>query len=445
MKRFLALFLFFSLIVFSRLTFAEGFYVDPQSVEGMGLAQAGAAVGYEDGSAGFYNPAALATYEKPVVSMQLHAFKPSARFSDQGSSVSGSPNTGTNITDGGRDAALPVMYLAAPISKRISASVYINSPFGLGTQYPKDWVGRYQALESSMKLVNLGTAAAIDLGSGFSIGSGLSAIYADAILSTAIDFGSIGQAAFGAERASALGLKPQMNDGLVEVKASDWAMGWNSGALYRYGQKDRNRIGISYRGRSDLHFHNGSAEFQIPDSAKILTSTGQFMNTGARSSLSLPGSATFGSKTHLSDNWILLQQSTWTEWSKIQNLTVEFDNPLQPSSAVPQNWNDTWFHSVGLAHKPVERVVLRAGVGYENAIVPNGTRRYPRLPTSDSVWASAGIGVDFPETKAKLDLSFTRVDYRGGREDSIGATGDRLRGNWSVATNAVGTALTFYW
>ena len=445
MSWFLRISIVVSLIIFPRLTFAEGFYVDPQSVEGMGLAQAGAAVGYDDGSAGFYNPAALSTYDKPVVSMQLHAFNPSARFHDQGSSVAGSTNTGTNIADGGRDAALPIVYLAAPISERIAASVYINSPFGLGTQYPKDWVGRYQALESSMRLVNLGSAAAVDLGSGFSIGSGISAIYAEATLSTAIDFGSIGQAAFGAERASSLGLKPQMNDGLVEVKASDWGMGWNSGALYRYGQKSRNRIGISYRGLTDLHFHNGSAEFQVPDSAKILTSTGAFRDTGARSSLSLPGSATFGSKTHLNDRWILFQQSTWTEWSKVQNLTVEFDNPLQPPAAVPQDWNDTWFHSVALAHKPTERVVLRAGVGYENAIVPNSTRRYPRLPTSDSVWASAGVGIDFPETKAKLDLSFTRVDYRGGREDSVGATGDRLRGNWSVATNAVGTALTFYW
>lgn len=424
---------------------ADGFFIDPQSAEGMGMAQAGAAVGYRDGSAGYYNPAALVTYTQPLVSMQLHAFNPSAKFTDYGSTVAGEPNTGPNQADGGRDAALPLLYSAMPLSERMTGSLYVNSPFGLGTEYPEDWIGRYQAVESSLRMVNLGGAVGVDLGSGWSVGGGMSAIYADATLSTAIDFGSIGFAALGPEQASALGLRPQQNDGLVKVKASDWAMGWNTGVLYRYGDQRRNRVGLSYRGRSDLHFHNGDADFRVPESARLLTAGGAFSDTGARATVTLPEMVTFGTGTHLSDSVVLFQQSTWTHWSRVKDLTVEFDNPLQPASAIPQDWNDSWFHSIGLAWRAFEQVELRCGVGYENGIVPNASRRYPRLPTSDSVWGSAGVGLDFPETGARFDLSYTRLEYRGGYEDSVGATGDRLRGDWKAATNALSSAVTLYW
>lgn len=424
---------------------AEGFYIDPQSAEGMGAAQSGAAVGYRDGSAAYYNPAALTTHQTSSVSGLLHGFQSSTRFHDEGSTVAGQPNRGSDESDGGKDAALPQVYGVIPVNKSVVGGLYINSPFGLGTEYARDWVGRYQAVESQLRMINMGSAFGVDCGNGLSLGAGAAAVYADAKISNAIDFGSIGAAALGPQNAANIGLIPQQSDGFAQIEGHDWSWNWNTGALYRYGENSRNRLGISYRSKTTLDLHGGDATFVVPPQAQALTSTGAFTSTGAQSTLVLPEMVTLGSKTFVSQQVALMHQSTWTRWNRFQDLTVTFDNPAQPPSTIQQDWENSWFHSAGIAYTPVENIELRAGVGYDQGIIPNASRRYPRLPTSDSVWGSIGVGVEIPEKHVRIDLAYTRVEFRGGRADSTGATGDQLHGEWDSSIDAVSSGITLYW
>jgi long-chain fatty acid transport protein len=70
----------------------------------------------------------------------------------------------------------------------IGASV--GAPFGLKTEYEPGWVGRYRALTSDVKVVDLTLSVAFKATDGVSIGAGLIYERADVTLSKAIDFGT---------------------------------------------------------------------------------------------------------------------------------------------------------------------------------------------------------------------------------------------------------------
>jgi long-chain fatty acid transport protein len=70
-------------------------------------------------------------------------------------------------------------------------------------------------------------------------------------------------------------------------------------------------------------------------------------------------------------------------------LRVRFQNPDQPDSVTEQDWDDSWFLSLGSSYRPSENWVLRAGVAYDQSPVPDGTRN-PRIPDADRYWVSLG-------------------------------------------------------
>ena len=175
---------------------------------------------------------------------------------------------------------IPNLYGFWSVSDRLKLGIGITPPFGLTTEYDSDWVGRYQAIESRLKTININPSVALKVTDTLSLGGGLNLQYADAELSNAIDFGLIGQI-------SGLGTQSQQIDGLVEVAGDDWSFGYNLGLLYE--PSDRTRIGIAYR--SDVtHDLKGDADFTVPNAAQPITATGQFVNTDAEAVLKLPDS-----------------------------------------------------------------------------------------------------------------------------------------------------------
>ena len=226
-------------------SWAGGFELQGQSAEGVGYAQAGAVSGYDDGSAAISNPAALAIHDRPVISFGSHYVPLHFDFHDRGSTVLGMDNTGSDRGEHRIDGYIPNFYYVQPISGSVTGALFATSPYGLATRYRSNFVGRYQAEDSSLQSLQMGGAASYEITPSFSIGASISSLYAKASLGNAVDFGTIGSATLGPETAGMLGLYPQANDGEVNVEGSDWTMGWQLGALYRYGDERQNRIGVS--------------------------------------------------------------------------------------------------------------------------------------------------------------------------------------------------------
>ena len=78
----------------------------------------------------------------------------------------------------------------------------------------------------------------------------------------------------------------------------------------------------------------------------------------------------------------------WTNWSRFQTLTVNFDNGANPS-VTQEHWHDTVFVSLGGEYRWNEKLTLRGGVAFDETPVRDEYRT-PRIPDNNRYWISGG-------------------------------------------------------
>ncbi len=413
---------------------AGGFALNEQSVKSMGNAFAGSAATAYDATTIFSNPAGLALLKDTSVVGSFFAVFPTVQFKNQGSTVAtGAALLGGNSGDAGVDIAIPNLYTAWSVSDRVKLGLGINVPFGLATSYDKDWVGRYQAVESKLTTMNINPTIAAKLSDNFSVGAGLNIQYAEATLSNAIDFGAIGAS-------QRLPLRPQQADGFVKVTGSDWSVGYNLGIMYEPSKTTR--IGLSYRSpiRQDIR---GNADFTVPAMpaagyayASPLTARGGFTDTGAKAVLNLPDTLSLAVYQEVNPRVSLVGDVTWTNWSRFKELRVQFDNPNQPDSVQPENWQDTYRVGVGVNYAVNDKLTLRTGVSYDPSPIKDEFNT-PRLPGGDRTLV--GVGATYKPSKSfNLDIGYTHIFADSSSINQTNSTGDTLRGEFDSSVDIIG-------
>lgn len=411
---------------------ASGFGLIEQSVTGLGNAFSGSSTIAEDGSTIYFNPAGLTRLEGNSVMGAVYLISPTVRFTDRGSTViTGASLKGGNGGDGGEDVFVPNFYAVWDVSDRIKLGLGVNVPFGLATKYEEDWVGRYQAIKSELTTININPTIAAKITNELSIGAGINIQYADATLSNAIDFGTIG-------RSVGLPSQPQSADGELEVTGNDWGVGYNLGLLYE--PRQGTRLGLAYR--SGINYNlEGDADFSVPTSAGILTRSGRFVDTGVEASLKTPDSLSLGFYQQVTPQIALTGDFTWTNWSRFEELRIRYDNPIQPDSVQPENWEDTLRLALGAKYDVSEALTLRAGVAYDQSPVPEEFRT-PRIPDSDRFWLA--LGASYRPTKSfSFDIGYAHLFVSDGSIDEVSSTGDRLKGNVESDVDIIGVQVNW--
>jgi len=102
-------------------------------------------------------------------------------------------SSGRHAGDPGDPTVVPNLSVVLPMKgalEGMTVGASIGAPFGLKTDYEPGWVGRYRALTSDLKTVDLTLSVAFKATDGVSIGAGLIYERAEATLSKAIDFGT---------------------------------------------------------------------------------------------------------------------------------------------------------------------------------------------------------------------------------------------------------------
>ncbi len=425
------------LLAYAATADAAGFALKEQSASGLGGAFAGQAAGTDDISAMFTNPAVTTRQSGSRVSAVASYIMPQAKIRSQsGSSITGAPISGGN---GGGDVAddllLPAFYALWDLDEtfgtrhKLRMGLGVNVPFGLETDYNDGWVGRYQALHSKLSSVNINPTLAFEPVRGLSLGVGLQVQYAEATLTNAIDFGTIG-AAVGVPFAV-----PTQQDGRARVNGDDWSYGYTLGAMVEPWAGTR--LGVGYRSQIE-HRLSGRATFRLDDAgvgAFLAGATGAFANTGAEAKVTTPETVNIGVHQDLGERWSVAGEAQWTRWSRFQKLAIKFDNPAQPDSYTREDWNDSWFFAIGVTYKPSADWSLRAGYAYDQSPVPNSTRT-PRIPDNDRHWLSIGASYK-AAPNLSLAAGYTHIFVRDGSIDlSAGDRGGTFRGNFSGQAEA---------
>lgn len=427
---------------------ASGFQLKENSVKSLGSAFSGSAVAENDTAVVVNNPAMMTRFTGTAVQNDLSLISIDAEFTGGGSDLLGRPLSGGNGGDAGDIAAVPALSLVHKFDNGVALGAMVHAPFGLKTEYERDWVGRYFAVESDVRIVNLTLSGAIDIvPERFSVGAGLAFSRADVTLSKAVDFGTIlfGGLPAAARPAAPAFARPQGSDGFAEISGADNGMGWVVGASLR--PTDKLTIGFSHQSEIDYDLR-GRADWTVPAQARAsFDAAGRaalFNDGSVTADLTTPATTQLAVSYQVTD--ALKLQTTYAEtgWETLREVRINFVNP-DPDSVEEFNWDTTRFMSLGGEFKLNDAWTLRAGYAYDET--PTTIQyRTPRLPDEDRKWYSVGATWQFSDA---LQLNFAYTYIRPDQPVNViinvpaAAGGQRLSGTYESAVNILGVSGQF--
>ena len=331
----------------THLAHAAGFALIEQNASGLGNAYAGAAAVAGDASTIYFNPAGMTLLPDSQVVVAGHLIKLKAEFSGTVDPALGGGQGG----DAGDWAFVPNAYFAYRLSSDIHVGLGVNAPFGLKTEYDSDWIGRYQALKSELKTVNLNPSVAYRVFDRFSVGAGLNLQYLETELTNLTGVG------------------------VAAVEGDDYGWGFNLGALWQLTPSTR--LGLAYRSEIDFDLE-GDASFSAMPA----------LDGDVTAKTTMPDSASLSLFHKLSPTWDLLADVSWTGWSDFDKLAI-YRTSGALLSYTPENWDDTLRYSVGATWHMSEKLSLRGGLAYDEAPVSDADRT-PRIPDGARTWVAVG-------------------------------------------------------
>lgn len=387
---------------FCSLSFGSGFAIQEQSVTGLGRAFAGSAVVADDASTIFFNPAGLTNLSNSELAVGLHYISPQTDFTDAGSTtapgVGGAALTGNDGGDAGEDAIVPNIFYAHRINDRMVAGIGITAPFGLATDYSDDWQGRYHAIRSEVKTININPSFAFKANEKLSVGFGFSVQYIDLELSQAVDFGSI-CASVPAACASV-----QNNDGKAKLTADDWGWGYNLGLTYQ--ASEATRLGLAYRSKISHHL-TGDGKFRVPANAQGVANALGFVDGNISGDVDLPETASFAIHHQVNNKIAIMGDATWTRWSRFEELAINSSDVARLNSTKQEQWDNTMRYALGVDYQYDDQWTFRGGVAYDETPTSDAFRT-ARIADESRTWLAFGASYKFTD-QLTIDAGYTHI------------------------------------
>jgi long-chain fatty acid transport protein len=430
-----------------KIAMAGGFAITEHGGRGLGSAWAGEAAIAEDARTIYFNPAGMTLLPGTQVVGALDGIRTTTSFTNQGShlnpAVGGGPLRGNDGGDGGALGAIPSLYVSHQLLDPLWVGLGVDAPFGLRTEWSSTWIGRYNAILSDLKTVNVNPSLAVRVLPSLSLGAGMNVQYAHVRLTNDLDLGTLCVVEQGLPLAAceAVGLTPQGADGYAKISGHSWALGWNVGLLWE--PLDGTRLGLSYRSRI-RHVLEGEAGFTVPQKAKpVIEPTGQLEDTGATAPVDFPDSVSLALAQRLAPRWLLLGDLTWTHWALFEDLAVDFTNPRQTDIRQPQNWRNTLRMAFGLRFDPNTRWSFRAGFAYDETTITKSIYRDPRIPDSNRYWMAFGAGYQMTPW-LRVDGGYAHIFAPTVKTRSHDpASGNVLRGELSGLADVIALQATY--
>lgn len=380
---------------------AAAFQLLEGNASGLGNAYAGSAAVAEDASTVFFNPAGMTLLPGRNVAFSVDLVRPSAKFDNQGSTVPPGQGIGGNGGDAGDWAAIPAGYMTWQLTDRLFAGLGVGAPFGLKTEYGADWVGRFHAVKSEIKTVNINPSIAFKVNDVLSIGVGVNFQRIDADLTNLV---------------TNPGLAGSLASG--RIKGDDTAWGWNAGLMWQVS--DTTRLGAAYRSKMDYKLE-GTARFTglNPNGNIVATALNAGRGGDVTADVELPDTATFSVVQKISDRWTMLGDISWTGWSTLQELAVNRVDGVNVTTE-ELRWRDTWRVAFGGTYAYTDALSLKFGLAWDQTPVRD-TTRLPRVPDEDRVWLSLGLQWR-PNATSAVDVGYAHLFVKDASVNNNGGS-----------------------
>ncbi|MGH1404049.1 MAG: OmpP1/FadL family transporter [Alphaproteobacteria bacterium] len=394
-KKFLTLLSGAALVALTPQAYAAGFYIQEQSVSGLGNAYAGQVAKSRDSSVVYYNPAGMARLKQNSANVGVHIIAPSANITDTGTTNafgavgggSGNPYDPTPVPN------FNMSYEA--VEDTLWLGLAVSAPFGLANDYGNEWFGRFDSTATELTTYDIQPSIAYKINEKLSIGGGVNLQHASAKLESVINQGA--------------GDLNSILDGKDNI-----SFGYNFGMMYEpmpgtvLGAHYRSSIHHSLKG--DVTSRNATTGAIVPG-----------VTYDATVQLNLPEIVQLGIDQKINDKLSVQAGATWFGWNSFNEIRVVDSSGARADNVTTQNYQTTWAFSVGGEYELNEDWTLRAGYQYDETPTTDEFRT-TRTPDGDRHWFATGATYNINDD---LSLDMAAV-YISVSEENINLTRNSL-------------------
>lgn len=410
---------------------AEGYQVNLQSAKQAGMGHVG--TGMKLGSEGMhFNPAGLTSVKNMEISAGVALLQADVTFEG---------TMGTNAAKGETNNSLSTpVYLYAGFNvwkDKLFAGISVNTPYGSGLNWGRDWAGNKLIQEISMRAFSIQPTIAYKVCDKLSLGAGLMIATGNFSMNKALmvngDLGGLKNTQLSDQSALA---------SMALSGSSKLGYGFNLGVLYDVTPELT--IGISYRsemsvkvddGKSETIYSNsgseaitnaigylntviaGMADDNVEKNTKIAIRNGLVAAQGkiaavnnktVEAELPLPSNITVGASYKFSPKFTLAADFQYIGWSTYDTLQI---NLVELGAAgvtkMNKNYKNSFAVRIGGAYEACDYATVRLGFAYDRT--PVDTDWYsPETPGANKYIATAGASANLSKAFS-IDLGLQYV------------------------------------
>lgn len=370
----------------------SGFQINEHGAKSM--AMAGAFTGLaNDATAVHFNPAGIVNLKGTNISAGVSLISPSSSFR----------GPAPEITEYELESQLFTpfnFYLTHEINEDLAIGLSVNNPYGLGTEWPDDWVGKNLAVYTEIRTFFFNPVVAYRLTDELSVSAGATFAYGDV------------------EIIRYTPLYPFAGEAKVSLEGDGTSWGFNAAVLYQ--PMETLSFGLSFRSETTFDFQGG-AESEGPSQLERSLPAG---NISAE--LTTPMNITFGIALMATEELTITSDFQYVGWSSYDELAVDFEDPNQTDLASLRDYNNSFIARLGGEYALTDYFDLRGGVFYDKNPIDD-ERVDPTLPDADRIGLNIGFGYDISDAftidVAYLFLRFNEREITNSKENyGIGDT-----------------------
>ena len=381
----------------------------------------------DDPSALFWNPAGMAFQTDEGTQLMFGTILVMPEQTVYGES----PYPGEGYTATQIEQVFPPihLYLGIPVNERLELSFSVYNPFGLGTWWEDDFLGRFLSKRADLMVTDLGISMAYQLSENVAFGIGVDYMIAEIELTRNV------------------GLINPFNQRLTDVAQAhlysegygNTAFAWNAGFLWKIGAGFQ--FGALYR--SDFTIDGeGKGSFTqygtgYPELDGLVASIFPFdENVPITTSIEFPDFWVAGVAWQ-NERWTLSGQYGVMGWSAFEELAIVFPENPEFSSVVREDYEDAYQYRFGAELRASQHWAFQAGYLFDETGQPVQSMS-PLLADGDRT--SYTVGLSYFTDRFRLDIGYEYINF--GSRSTDGTSWDGFDGKYEAKAQLAGATFT---
>lgn len=365
------------MLALSQAVFAGGFQINEHGARAMAMGGAFTAIA-NDPSAIYFNAAGITQLRGFHLMLGTTMIAPDATFRGVTPAI-------TEYKMNSQSFFPTHFYATYQVNKDLFIGLGFTTPFGLGTKWNDNWVGRYLAVKTDLKTFAINPSIAYKLSDQLSISGSFEYSFASVTITQKTP------------------QTPFNGDAFVHLTGKDnSAFGYQFGILYKPVHKLS--IGASFHSQIKYNFAgtvNTTGAQQLIDAKKL-------PEGDANAPLTVPMNLSVGIAYDFLPQLKISAEFQYIGWSSYDTLKVNFADPAYEDIASPRMYNNSFILRLGGEYQLASNISVDAGILYDkNPVKPEYLN--PSLPDANRLGFSFGVNYKLTSSlQADLGYLFIR-------------------------------------